>query len=168
MPGGYAWIMKSSLLVVAVALTMAACSTEEAPAPAAPGPVEAQPVKAIQAAAGALPDGRVFDVEPAADGWEIKVASHGQEHKVRVSPDGGQVLGKQQTAKPSDDLAKVEQAGVDAVKALQAAQQRQPGELDEMEVDYAADGTLVWEVELRDGKGIEHDVDVDARTGAVR
>lgn len=61
-----------------------------------------------------------------------------------MSPDGGQVLGKHQTAKPSDDLAKVEQAGVDAVKALQAAQQRQPGDLDEREVD------------------------VDARTGAVR
>ncbi|QXV63291.1 PepSY domain-containing protein [Amycolatopsis sp. TNS106] len=160
--------MKSSRVVIAGVLALAACSTEPAPAPAGPGPVEAQPVKAIQAAASALPDGRVFDVEPANDGWEIKVASHGQEHKVRVSPDGGQVLGKQQTAKPSDDLAKVEQAGVDAVKALQAAQQRQPGELDEMEVDYAADGTLVWEVGLRDGKGVEHDVDVDARTGAVR
>lgn len=168
MPGGYAWIMKSSLLVIAGVLALAACSTEPPPAPAAPGQVEAQPVKAMRTAAGALPDGRVFDVEPANDGWEIKVASHGQEHKLRVSADGGQILGKQQTAKPSDDLAKVGQAGVDAVAALQAAQQRQPGALDEMEVDYAADGTLVWEVGLRDGKGIEHDVDIDARTGAVR
>ncbi|WP_038521600.1 PepSY domain-containing protein [Amycolatopsis japonica] len=159
--------MKSSLLVIAVALTLAACSTEPPPGPADPGP-EAQPVKAIQAAAAAVPGGRVFDVEPANDGWEIKVASGGQEHKIRVSRDGGQVLGDQQTAKPSDDLAKIAQADVDAVKALQAAQQRQPGELDEMEIDRATDGALVWQVGLRDGKGIEHDLDVDAKTGAVR
>ncbi len=125
-------------------------------------------MKAIEAAAGAVPDGRVFDVELAKDGWEIKVASNGQEHKVRVSRDGGQVLGKQQTAKPSDDLAKVEQSGVDAVKALRTAQQRQPGELDELEIDRAADGTLVWEVALRDGTGTEHEVIVDAKTGEAR
>ncbi|MFD5091429.1 PepSY domain-containing protein [Amycolatopsis thailandensis] len=162
--------MRSPRLVAAGVLTLvlAGCSTE--PGPAAPGQStgRAQPVKAIQAAAGAVPGGRVFDVEPGPDGWEIKVASHGQEHKVRVSRDGGQVLGDQQTAKPSDDMAKVEQASVDAVKALQAAQQSQPGELDEMEIDRATDGALVWEVGLRDGKGIEHDVDVDAKTGTVR
>ncbi|OLZ60507.1 hypothetical protein BS330_07220 [Amycolatopsis keratiniphila subsp. nogabecina] len=122
----------------------------------------------MQAAAAAVPGGRVFDVEPANDGWEIKVASAGQEHKIRVSRDGGQVLGDQQTAKPSDDLAKIAQADVDAVKALQTAQQRQPGELDEMEIDRATDGALVWQVGLRDGKGIQHDLDVDAKTGAVR
>ncbi|OLZ55779.1 hypothetical protein BS329_06270 [Amycolatopsis coloradensis] len=125
-------------------------------------------MKAIEAAARAVPDGRVFDVEPSNDGWEIKVASRGQEHKVRVSRDGGQILGDQPAAKPSDDLAKVEQAGVNAVKALQTAQQRQPGELDEMEIDRATDGALVWEVALRDGKGIEHEVNVDAKTGAAR
>jgi len=164
--------MRSPRLVAAgvLTLTLAACSTEPAAGPAAPGPGgdKAQPVKAIRAAAGAVPDGQVFDVEPGPDGWEIKVASHGQEHKVRVSRDGAQVLGEQQTAKPSDDMAKLEQAGVDAVKALQTAQQRQPGELDEMEIDRATDGTVVWEVGLRDGKGIEHEVAVDAKTGAVR
>ncbi|MFJ8915117.1 PepSY domain-containing protein [Amycolatopsis sp. NPDC102389] len=159
--------MRSSLLVIAVALTLAACSTEQPPGPATPGP-DAQPVKAIKAAAVAVPDGRVFDVEPANDGWEIKVASHGQEHKIRVSRDGGQILGDQTAAKPSDDLAKIEQAGVDAVAALRTAQQRQPGDLDEMEIDRATDGALVWQVGLRDGKGIEHDLDVDAKTGAVR
>ncbi|WP_409493379.1 PepSY domain-containing protein [Amycolatopsis sp. cmx-11-12] len=163
--------MRSSRLVAAGVLTLAlaACSTEPAgPTAPAPGRESTQPVKAIEAAAGAVPDGRVFDVEPANDGWEIKVASHGQEHKVRVSRDGGQILGKQQTAKPSDDLAKVEQASVDAVKALRTAQQRQPGELDEMEIDRATDGALVWEVALRDGKGVEHEVTVDAKTGEAR
>ncbi|GAB3702930.1 hypothetical protein GCM10027598_01540 [Amycolatopsis oliviviridis] len=125
-------------------------------------------MKAIQAAAGAVPGGRVFDVESGTDGWEIKVASQGQEHKVRVSQDGGQVLGDQRTAKPSDDMTKVEQAGVDAVKALQNAQRSQPGELDEMEIDRATDGTLVWEIGLRDGTGAEHDVAVNAKTGQVR
>ncbi|MBB5853805.1 PepSY domain-containing protein [Amycolatopsis umgeniensis] len=164
--------MRSSRLVAAGVLTLAlaGCSTEPPPGPAAPAPDggDAQPVKAIQAAAGAVPGGRVFDVEHADDGWEIKVASNGQEHKVRVSRDGGQVLGQQQTAKPSDDMAKVQQADVDAVKALQAAQKRLPGELDEMEIDLATDGTLVWQVGLRDGTGVEHDVDVDAKTGQVR
>ncbi|WP_052674777.1 PepSY domain-containing protein [Amycolatopsis orientalis] len=164
--------MKSSRLVTAGVLTLvlAACSTEQPPGPAAPVPGKegTQPVKAIQAAAGAVSDGRVFDVEPGNDAWEIKVASHGQEHKVRVSRDGGQVFGEQQTAKPSDDLAKVGQADVDAVKALRTAQQRQPGELDEMEIDRAADGTLVWEIGLRDGKGAEHKITVDAKTGEAR
>ncbi|MEV6911121.1 PepSY domain-containing protein [Amycolatopsis sp. NPDC051071] len=164
--------MRSSRLVAAGVLTLAlaACSTEQPAGPTTPasGAKSAQPVKAIEAAAGAVPDGRVFDVEPANDGWEIKVASQGQEHKVRVSRDGGQVLGKQQTAKPGDDLAKAGQAGVDAVKALRTAQQRQPGELDEMEIDRATDGTLVWEVTVRDGTGIEHEVNVDAKTGEAR
>ncbi|SFH94848.1 PepSY domain-containing protein [Amycolatopsis regifaucium] len=168
--------MKSARLMVgALVLVSAACSTEEpnTPPPNSLSPTateqgKGKPVNAIRTAAGAVPDGRVFDVEPSNEGWEIKVASHGQEHKVRVSRDGGQVLGKQQTAKPSDDLPKIEQAGVDAVKALQAAQQRQPGELDEMEIDYAADGALIWEIGLRDGKGVEHEVNVDAKTGEAR
>ncbi|WP_410601386.1 PepSY domain-containing protein [Amycolatopsis sp. lyj-90] len=164
--------MRSSRLVAAGVLTLAlaACSTEPpaGPPPPAPGGESAQPVKAIEAAAGAVPDGKVFDVEHANDGWEIKVASNGQEHKVRVSRDGARILGKQQTAKPSDDLAKAEQATVDAVKALRTAQQRQPGELDEMEIDRAADGAVVWEVGLRDSTATEHEVIVDAKTGEVR
>lgn len=128
--------------------------------------------QALQTAGAAVPGGRPFDLETGSDEGqrvlEVKVASQGEEFKVVVAADGQQVVRQQQADKPSDDVAKVERAKVDARRALQAAAGTDPGStLSEMEIDTNYDGVVVWQVALvhRDGSTLQ--IDVDAKSAAI-
>ncbi|MGC7197198.1 PepSY domain-containing protein [Mycobacteroides abscessus subsp. massiliense] len=128
--------------------------------------------QALQTAGAAVPGGRPFDLETGSDEGqrvlEVKVASQGEEFKVVVAADGQQVVRQQQADKPSDDVAKVERAKVDARRALQAAAGTDPGStLSEIEIDTNYDGAVVWQVALvhRDGSTLQ--IDVDAKSAAI-
>ncbi|UNX54753.1 PepSY domain-containing protein [Georgenia sp. TF02-10] len=126
-------------------------------------------VAALQAAAGAVPDGQPFDMETESHQgqqvWEILVASGGQQHEVFVALDGSEVVDQHEEAEPDDDVQKVEEAQVDAVQALQTAAEQNGGTLSEMEIDSTEDGTVVWQVELRQDDGSTVETLVDATTG---
>lgn len=153
-----------------------ATSTSASPSAAVPatgaGVSVAQVQQALQSAAQAVPNGRVFDAElETRDGYrvfDVKVASDGNEIKVVVGSDGRQVISQNQAGKPSDDVAKVHGARIDASRALQTAAEREPDTtFSEMEIDTNRDGAVVWQIELRRGDGSEVEVDVDAQNGSV-
>nr|WP_081513985.1 PepSY domain-containing protein [Nocardia donostiensis] len=128
--------------------------------------------QAVRTAAGDVPNGRVFDVELETDDgrqvFDIKVASGGDEVKVLVDQPGEQVIRKNQSDRPSDDVAKVETAGIDAERALEVAAEREPeAKLSEMEIDTNRDGVLIWQVELVRADGSDVEIDIDAHSGAV-
>lgn len=123
---------------------------------------------ALRTAADAVPNGRPYDLEQddydGQQAWEIKVASDGDKFKLYVSADGSDVLNQKQDPSPGDDLAKVQQARVEAMDALQTAADANPGaELDELEIDTRRDGTLIWEIEFYG----DSEVYVDAITGEI-
>ncbi|MDV3126857.1 PepSY domain-containing protein [Mycobacterium sp. 21AC1] len=182
------WEYKAGLGMLTVALVVSGCSDDSAAnqsttgstttsatamAPAGGAGVGvAQAQQALQAAAQAVPNGRAFDAELETDDgqrvFDVKVASGGNEIKVVVDSDGRRVISQNQAGKPSDDVAKVEGAQVDAGRALQAAAEHEPGTtFSEMEIDTNRDGALVWQIELRRADGSEVEVDVDARSGSV-
>lgn len=192
------WGRPASVGALAFALILAGCSDDSAPAqptttgaesatttsapaaattatPAVAG-VDHVPVAAAQAAldsaAKAVPNGRPFDLEVdtrrGSTEIEVRVASDGNEFAVRVDPEGLKVLSQNQSPRPSDDVAQVQAAQVDAGAALQTAADREPGAaLSEMEIDTEA-GVVVWAIELVRPDGSEVELDVDAQTGAIR
>lgn len=150
--------------------------TAAPPGAPAPGQSDTVPMAAAQAAlrtaAGAVPNGRPFDVEIEALGnekvFEVKVASDGKEFKVVVDATGNRVVSQQQTNTPDDDIAKLQGIQVDASQALQAAsQQAADATLDEMEIDTNSAGVVVWQVQLVRPDGSEVEYEVDAQNGAV-
>ncbi|MBK5415860.1 PepSY domain-containing protein [Pseudomonas sp. TH31] len=60
---------------------------------------------------------------------------------------------------------------MDLEKLNQAALAQHPGttaaNITDTELDQTATGTYVYQVEIRDAKGVEWDVDLDAKTGQV-
>ncbi|RAV18451.1 hypothetical protein DQP55_02560 [Mycolicibacterium sp. GF69] len=155
--------------------TTATTSVAQGPAPA-PGGGDSVSVAAAQealnSAARAVPNGRPFGLEVENRNgrkvFEVKVASDGNEIKVLVGEDGKQVISQNQASAPSDDVTKVQDAQVDAVRAVQAAAEREAdATVSEIEID-TENGVLVWEVQLVRPDGSEVQLDVDAQTGAVR
>lgn len=127
--------------------------------------------RALQTAAGAVPNGRPFDLElETEDGrrvFDIEVASDGNEFEVRVNEAGTEVVGQRRAGDPGDDVAKAEAAQVDATRALQTALEREPGAtVDEIQIDTERD-VIVWQIELVRPDGSEAEIDVDARSGAI-
>lgn len=182
------WGRPAALSLLAAALVMSGCSEDAAPeqtnttAPAAEttspvavpagkgAPVDAVE-RALQTAAGAVPNGRPFDLElETEDGrrvFDIEVASDGNEFEVRVNEAGTEVVGQRRAGDPGDDVAKAEAAQVDATRALQTALEREPGAtVDEIQIDTERD-VIVWQIELVRPDGSEAEIDVDARSGAI-
>lgn len=127
---------------------------------------------ALRTAASAIPDGRVFDLETddRSGEFEAKVASAGNEFKVRVGPAGTGVLSQRQADKASDDIAKLDQAQIPAGEAIDRAVRDLAAHdvfFDEMEIDRNSDGALVWQVTLVTSDATDHEFDVDATTGTV-
>lgn len=131
----------------------------------------ADAVAALQTAAAEVPNGQPFDMErdthQGDDVWEVKVASDGDEYELVVSIDGADVVDSEQKDSPDDDVAKVDQAQVDAVTALQTAAAAEAGALDEMEIDSDDDAILRWEIELRRDDGSEVEISIDAMSGDI-
>lgn len=151
--------------------TAATSASVAAPAGGA-GVAVAQVQQALQTAAQAVPNGRAFDAElethQGRSVFDVKVASGANEIKVVVDTDGKQVISQSQASTPSDDVAKVQRAQIDASRALQAAADHQPHTtFTEMEIDTNRDGVVVWQIELRRADGAEVEVEVDAQNGSV-
>ncbi|GGM60321.1 hypothetical protein GCM10012275_34350 [Longimycelium tulufanense] len=127
--------------------------------------------RALRTAAGALPNGRAFDLEQETRNgervWEVKVASEGREFTLDVSADGTQVVSRDEDNDPDDDVQKVAQTQVDAATAAESAAERERGRVTDVDLDTLGDGTLVWEVDLVRQDGARIEVKIDARTGDV-
>lgn len=131
----------------------------------------ADAVTALQTAAAAVPDGQPFDLErdryQGQQVWDVKVASDGNQFNLYVSADGTDVLSRQQDQTPDDDIAKLQSTQLDAVQALRMAAGDEGGSLSEMEIDSADDGSVVWQVELRQADGSVIEENLDAQSGEV-
>ncbi|CAJ1584821.1 PepSY domain-containing protein [[Mycobacterium] wendilense] len=158
--------------------TAGAAEATTSPAPGAPAsqhagkgmPAEAVE-RALQAAGAAVPNGRPFDLEVESRDEQrvfvIDVASDGNEFEVRVSADGNEVVGQRQDDDPGDGVAKVQEAQVDAVRAMQTALEREPdAAVSDIQIDNERDA-IVWQIELVRPDGSEVEIDVDARSGAI-
>lgn len=130
----------------------------------------ADAVAALQTAAAAVPNGQPFDLERGTEGaaqvWEVKVASNSGQLNLDVSADGSTVVKRAQES-PDDDIQKLQSAQIDAVQALQTASSQQGGTLSEMEIDTTTDGTVIWQVDLRQPDGSVIEFNLDASSGAV-
>lgn len=142
------------------------------PTPGGPGlPVPAAR-EALRTAAGAVPNGRPYDVQvETSEGqrvFEIEVASSGEEFDVVVDAEGTRVISSARQDGPDDDARRAEGVAVDAARALQTAADREPDTmLDEMEID--TDGAqVVWKIDLVRADGSEIEVRVDAQDGSIR
>ncbi|MFF0221345.1 PepSY domain-containing protein [Streptomyces sp. NPDC004629] len=102
--------------------------------------------------------------------WEVDVVdSRGTGHEVTVDAGDRRVTASTTgTRDDRDDAAAVKSAGTDLGRALKAALAAVNGTVTSVEIDDAADGTAVWEIDVVDAKGTEHEVVVDAATGRVR
>lgn len=108
--------------------------------------------------------------------WEVDVVdSRGTGHEVTVDGgDGGVSASTTGTRADRDDrddaaeAAAVRSAGTDLGRALKAALAAVHGTVTSAEIDDAADGTAVWEIDVAGAGGTEHEVVVDAATGRVR
>ncbi len=142
-----------------------------APESAALAPRTAAAVRALDAAAAAVPDGRPYDLERDDDDddavWKITVASGGDRpHELDVSADGRRIVGREREDR-DDDAADALRAGVTLAQALRIADGRTPGHLDDAEIDRE-DGRLVWTVQFDEpSRDRDHEVTVDATTGEV-
>lgn len=138
-------------------------------------PADTAPVAAAQQGlrtAAAVANGRAFDLEiETGNGvqvFDIKVASNGNEIEVLVDRSGNEVLDQSRSSKPSDDVSKVEGAGIDPVRGLQAAADREPeAQVSQLEIDTNRDGVLIWQIELLRSDHSEVEIDVDAQSGEV-
>jgi uncharacterized membrane protein YkoI len=158
------------------AATPVATTTGIQPSPAVPAGGGGVPVsaaqQALQTAAQAVPNGRVFDLEVETHHgrrvFDIKVGSNGNEIKALVDQDGRQIISQNQASTPSDDVAKIDAAQIDASRAVQTAAEREPNAtISELEIDTNGNGALVWQVELVRPDGSEVEIDVDAQNGSI-
>jgi uncharacterized membrane protein YkoI len=132
-------------------------------------------VTAAQAAAAALArtPGTVdsVDIDDDGDGhWEVEVLGRDDRvHDIRVDARTGAAEAADTDEDPddADDRAALRGARVDAGEAAAAALKSRPGST-VTSIESGDDDSGRWEVELRDGKGAEHEVTVDARTAAVK
>lgn len=142
------------------------------PTPGGPGLPVAAAQQALRAAAGAVTDGRPYDVQvETREGqrvFEIEVASAGEQFDVVVDAEGNRVISSTRQDGPDDDARRVESVAVDAARALQTAADREVDTLfDELEID--TDGAqVVWKIDLVRGDGSEVEVRVDAQDGNIR
>ncbi|MGI5439435.1 PepSY domain-containing protein [Streptomyces shenzhenensis] len=110
--------------------------------------------------------------------WKVDVVdSRGTGHEVTVDAGDGKVTastsGTRDDREDGDDrddaaeAAAVKSAGTDLGRALKAALAAVNGTVTSVEIDDAADGTAVWEIDVADAGGTAHEVVVDAATGRV-
>jgi hypothetical protein len=180
-----------------VALSLAACgngpdastaqpsapSTTAAPAPSPSPPATAAArgaedstgaaLRAVQAAAEAVPQGRVYDLDRERHNgkpvWSVKVAAtRRRQLTLTVISDGTRVLDRRRSARPDlDDLQDAHAATITASRAVRLAARRHPGRLDELELDSTDAGILVWRADLTGSDNRPTVIALDARTGAV-
>ncbi|KWX67578.1 PepSY domain-containing protein [Mycobacterium sp. NAZ190054] len=142
------------------------------PTPGGPGlPIDAAQ-QALRTSAGAVPNGRPYDVQvETREGqrvFEVEVASNGQQFDVVVDAAGARVISSTPSDGADDDARRAEEAAVDAARALQTAADRERDTmLDELEID--SDGAqVVWKIELVHADGSDVEVRVDAQDGSIR
>ncbi|MFF3290587.1 PepSY domain-containing protein [Streptomyces sp. NPDC003023] len=139
------------------------------------------PITAAQAVTAALKHtpGTVESVDlddDGADHWEVDVIGKGgdREHELEVDAKTGAVRedadddrndDRNDDDRDDDDRAALRAASVDAREAAETALKAHPGTT-VTSVDLDDDGAG-WEVELRDGKGAERELTVDAKSAAV-
>lgn len=100
--------------------------------------------------------------------WSVDVeGADGRRHEVDVADDGTVVGRDTDDDDEHDDDRPVnaEEATVTQAEAEATAVEAAPGEVRRSHLEWE-DGLLVWDVEVLSG-GVEHDVQVDATTGAV-
>jgi Peptidase propeptide and YPEB domain len=130
-------------------------------------------LRALRAAARAVPQGRAYDLDrERRDGtpvWLVKVAGTRQrQFTLAFTADGTRLLTRRQAPHPNlDDLEEAYSAHVTAHRATTLAIRRHHGPLDELELDTTDAGTLVWQAEFERPDGSPVVVSLDARTGAV-
>lgn len=99
-------------------------------------------------------------------GWEIELLGDDDEwYELDVNLEGTEVLNAHRTDDGDRDDAELLRGGdaLSAAEAVRIAQEHTGAGLREADVDD--DGH--WEVELRDGDGVEYELDVDLRTGEI-
>lgn len=123
---------------------------------------------AIATAEGAVPGSRAvaYDRDGRDRYIDIDVVLDGREHEVYVDITGTQVLRQEdEGAIDAEDLAEIQAATVAMGDAITAAVARQPGIVDDVELDTRR-GSVRWEVEIRSGVR-NPEILVDAVTGEV-
>lgn len=142
-------------------------------------PIDPAQAKITQAAAettalGAYPGGSVvksyLENEHGTLVWDITVKdAQGATHDVLVDATTGQIVTAKAESEGDDNEAPIDpaQAKITQAQAEQTALGAYPGgSVIKAKLD-SENGTLVWDVEVKDSKGASHDVKVDATTGQV-
>ena len=131
----------------------------------------AAPVRALQTAARAVPQGKAFGLDPGTRGgqrvWDVNVASGQRQFDLDVTADGARVLRRREDPTPDDDVRKLRSVRVDAARAVRLAGQHQGGQLTDLDLDTTDAGTVVWEVDFRQPDGSTVTVSIHARTGEL-
>lgn len=100
--------------------------------------------------------------------WKVDVVdSKGIEHEVMVNAADGKVTGSEvdQDDDHDGDAALAKSAKTGLGQAVDAALDKVPGTATSAELDDGNGRFAVWEVDVTDAKGAEHEVTVDARSG---
>lgn len=123
---------------------------------------------AIRAAESEL-TGRAIALDADGDGddhWELDVVVGDRVPEVEVDRAGKVVNRDDQDALDADDRRKLDAAKVTIQQAIDAALAKQPGHLDDIELDDA-DGRVVWEVTIDSAEAEDVEVEVDAANGTI-
>ncbi|WP_330240781.1 PepSY domain-containing protein [Streptomyces sp. NBC_00525] len=144
-----------------------AAASDEATARIAVGDAVAAAVKAVP---GTVTEAELDD-EDGGPVWELDVyGSDRAWHEVTVDAESGKVLGRQIDRDDDDrDRRAPRSVSVSLRDAVAAALKSAPGAVTSVELDDEhGDGAPHWEVEVRTGGGEDRELDVDAKSGAVR
>ncbi|GAA5032010.1 PepSY domain-containing protein [Streptomyces siamensis] len=99
--------------------------------------------------------------------WKVEVVdAAGVERDVTVDAGDGRILGIG-VDRDRDDDTRARTAGADLGRAVDAALGAVDGTAVSAELDDHEGGTVGWHVDVVDSAGLEHEIGVDARTGAV-
>jgi hypothetical protein len=184
-------------ICLGIALTLAACSDRQGASTAQPSAASATTapavspataatpatssgkgtagaaLRALRAAAEAVPQGRVYDLDRERRGggpvWSVDVGvSRQRQLTLTFTGDGTRLLTRHQAPHPDlDALQEAYGARVTALRAATLAIRRHHGHLDELELDTTDAGTLVWQAELERPDSSPVVVTLDAHTGAL-
>lgn len=152
--------------------TSPATSPWASPPAASPGATDgaaalAAARSAVETAETAVSNGRAIDIEfsKRRQVWEVGVISGDTEYEVRVSPDGREVLDREDDGvAEAEDRRALEAADVPLSEALGTALGEVEGALDEASLDTEY-GRQVWEIEIEGDDGTSTGVAIDTATG---
>ncbi len=154
--------MKKSLLTIAVLLVAAPFAAE-----AHNGKLE----DCMKAALAKHPGDVVTleaEIEKGKPIYEFDIkGKDGKEWEVECSAKTGKLLEEEQEVAGPDDAAFKAKAKVSMEDAKKTALEKRPGEVVEVEYSIESDGNPSYEFDIRDAKGKEWEVEVDAVTGKI-